>query len=190
MDLSEVADVAIMLFVEKKIDKALKREKILLDRSNPLEDLLPEEVKDRYRFFPETIYDICKLLAPQLKRKTKRSAAFPVLWQILIALRYFASGSDYIVVGDTFNISKPSVCRCVWDVAIALARLTNRVIKLPNEETMLEYKRMFFAICGIPNITGAVDGCLIRIMSQQRTHMNSSVEKVGQLSTFRYNVVL
>ena len=80
---TEVADVALMMLTEKRIDKAMKRERVLVDRSNPLEDLLPGQVKDRYRFFPETIYEICRLLNTQLQRKTKRSAALPVLWQVL-----------------------------------------------------------------------------------------------------------
>ena len=167
----EAGDVLLMMATEKQINKAMKREKVLVDRSNPLENLLPDEVKGRFRFLPETIYDICKLIGDKLMRNTKRSASLPVLWQILIALRYFATGADYIVIADTFKISKSSVCRCVWSVAVTLANLTHQVIRLPNAQTMLEYKRSFFAIGGIPNITGAVDGCLIRIMRPtENTH--------------------
>ena len=91
--------------------------------------------------------------------------------QILIALRYLATGADFIVIADIFRISKSSVCRCVWAVATALARLSNRIIKFPNQRTLLDYKRSFFSIGGIPNIIGAVDGCLIRIMRPtENTH--------------------
>ena len=171
MEFDEVIEVCLLFTIERTIDKALKRERVLVDRSNPIEDLLPDQVKARYRFFPETIYQICNLLQPQLVRKTKRSASFPVLWQILIALRYLASGCDFIVIADTMGVSKSSVCRCVWAVAIALCKLSNRIVKFPSDRTMLEYRRSFFAIGGIPNITGAVDGCLVRIMRPtENTH--------------------
>ena len=167
----DVAEVFMMFAMEKMIDKAMKRERIMIDRFNPLEDLLPEQVKDWFRFFPETIYEICRLLSGVLQRQTKRSSSFPVLWQVLIAIKYFATGADYVTVGDTFNVSKPSVCHCIWSVAKALARLSNRVVKFPTQNTLLEYKRAFFALGGIPNITGAVDGCLIRIMRPtENTH--------------------
>ena len=167
----EVGDVALLFSIEKSLDKALKRERVLVDRSNPLESLLPEDVKGRYRFYPKTIYDICGLLKDQLRRRTRHSASFPVLWQILIALRYFASGADFIVIAYLFRISKSSVCRCVWSVAIALCRLSNRVIKMPSDKTLLEYRRSFFTMGGIPNITGIVDGCLVRIMRPtENTH--------------------
>ena len=169
--MNEPADILLLFSVEKQLNKALKRERVLVDRCNPLEHLLPDEVKAKYRFYPKTIYDICSLIGMELKRKTKRSASLPILWQVLIALRYFASGCEYQVIADTLQVSKPSVCRCVWSVSVALAKLLERVIQVPSDETLLEYKRSYFAIGGIPNITGAVDGCLIRIMRpSENTH--------------------
>ena len=141
-----MADILLMSAVEKSIDKALMRERVLKDRSNPIENLLPEQVKSRYRFLPETIYDICKLIRTRLVRPTRRSCALPVIWQVLIALRYFATGSKYLVVADTLNVSKSSVCRCVWNVALALARLSSQVIKFPNATTRLEIKRSFYIL--------------------------------------------
>ena len=166
-----MAVVLLMLHVEKTINKAMKREIVLKDRSNPLENYLPDVVKEKYRFLPQTIYDLCGLIGGALKRRTKRSAAFPILWQVLIALRYLATGADYIVIADTFKISKSSVCRCVWAVCTEIAKKTSALIRLPNKQTQLEYKRAFYAMCGIPSITGAVDGCLIKIMRPtENTH--------------------
>ena len=87
-----------------------------------------------------------------------------MLWQVLIALRYFATGSNYIVIGDTFGVSKSSVCRCINQVANCFATKSRQFIRIPNANTLLEIKRAFFSLGGIPNVTGAVDGCLIKVM--------------------------
>ena len=84
--MAEGADVKLLFAAEKSLDKALMRERVLKDRSNPLENLLPNQVKSQYRFFPQTIYEICKIVRPCIERATKRSAALPVLWQVLITL--------------------------------------------------------------------------------------------------------
>ena len=162
--MADIADVVLLIAAENAVSKALKREKLLKDRLNPLENLLPDEVKARYRFFPETIYKICRIVRPAIVRKTKRSAALPVLWQVLLALRFYTTGSYYLVVGDTMKVSKSSVCRCIYSVSMALADKSADVIRLPNRKTCLQLKRAFYALGGIPNVTGCVDGCLIEIL--------------------------
>ena len=162
--MADIGDVVLLMQTEKALDKALKRERLIKDRSNPLEKLLPDQVKARYRFYPETIYEICKIVRPAVVRKTKRSSALPVLWQVLLALRFFATGSYYLVLGDTMHVSKSSVCRCVYNIAKVLVDIRRKVIKFPNTQTRLQIKRAFYALGGIPNVTGCVDGCLIEIL--------------------------
>ena len=163
--MDDVADVCLMFHTEKVIDKALKCERLPKVRHNPIENLLPEEVKDRYRFEPQTIYEICNLVRAKLVRKTRRSVALPVLWQVLIALRYLATGSPYSVIADTFKVSKPTVCRCVWAFCSAVTSLSRKFIKMPQtKRAKLNIKRAFYKLGGIPNVTGCVDGSLIKIM--------------------------
>ena len=163
--MADPADIILLLHNEKVIDKAIKRERLPKKRENPLQNLLPEEVKDRYRFYPETIKFICKIVRSKLRHQTKRSVALPVLWQVLIALRYLATGSPYAVIADTFKVSKTTVCRCVWAVTSCLASKSKKYIRMPqSKKTRLDIKRAFYKIGGIPNVTGCVDGCLIRVM--------------------------
>ena len=37
-------------------------ERVLKDKSNSLEELLPQQVKDRYQYFPETVYELCNIV--------------------------------------------------------------------------------------------------------------------------------
>ena len=68
-----------------------------------------EELRSRYRFGLESIIYITNLLEASLRRKTKRNNPLSVLQQVLIALRFYASGSFLQVVGDTVGVDKSTV---------------------------------------------------------------------------------
>ena len=77
-------------------DNALKTP-FLRDASNPIEDLSNERVKLWFRFEKQSIYDLCRVLSKSLKRPTFRKCSLPVIYQVLVVLRFLASGSYYHV---------------------------------------------------------------------------------------------
>ena len=79
-----------------------------------------EELRARYRFGKESINYITNLLADNLRRKTNRNHPLSALQQVLIALRFYASGSFLQVVGDTVGVNKSTVSRVVANVSLAL----------------------------------------------------------------------
>ena len=84
--------------------------------------------------------------------------------QLLVALRFFATGSFYSIHGDLHDVSIPSVSRIVRRVCGAINILANRVIKFPvQQQDVMRTQREFFAIAGFPKIVGAVDGSHIRL---------------------------
>lgn len=60
-----------------------------------------EELRARYRFGSESIQFITNLIETDLRRKTNRSHALRPIDQVLIALRFYASGNFLQVIGDT-----------------------------------------------------------------------------------------
>ena len=70
----------------------LIRQRLFKDRQNPLECLAPAEVRQKFRFFPHTIMQICELLNDKLKHGCKRSNPLTVLQQVCVALLYYGSG--------------------------------------------------------------------------------------------------
>ena len=76
-----------------------------------------EELRARYRFGRESINFILSLIEDDLKRKTKRSHAIPPVTQLLIALRFYASGSFLQVIGDSEGADKSTVSRAVHTVS-------------------------------------------------------------------------
>lgn len=148
---------------EKRLKREIRIEKYLRDRMNPLENLLPHEVKANYRFAPETIMYLVRLLGPALERRTKRSMALPVYLQVLVALRFLGTGSHFKVIADSLQVCKSTVSVCVQQTIHELVKLSRREIVFPSMSSLVNIKTAFKAVAGIPNICGVVDGCFIRI---------------------------
>ena len=82
------------------------------------------ELCARYRFGRESILFITNLVARDISRNTRRNHALHPLHQVLVALRFYASGSFLQVIGDTFGIDKSTVSRVINDVTQALISKT------------------------------------------------------------------
>lgn len=80
--------------------RALRRERRFRDRLDPLE-LSDSELIQKYRFPRQELTLLFQELQPQLERRTRRSQALPTHTQVLLALRFLASGSFQHVIGDT-----------------------------------------------------------------------------------------
>ena len=88
--------------------------KFRLSNNSLIDDYTDEELRARYRFDRQSILYITNLLARDLRRSTARNHALTPLHQILIALRFFASGSLLQVIGDTVGVDKSTVSRAVY----------------------------------------------------------------------------
>ena len=81
------------------------------------------------------------------QRPTLRSSAFPVSLQIMVALRYYATGSCQSVIGDVHHISRQSVSYILQDVTECLNNVAKQYIYMPtNEDHLNKIKRDFHDI--------------------------------------------
>jgi hypothetical protein len=125
-----------------------------------------DELIARYRLDRASIIELCRDLDIYLKRLTKRSNSLPVSLQVLIALRYYATGTFLSMVGDGHSVGKMSSSRSIHRVTSALLRQTHRHISFPT--TALEQRQVkiqFFQISEFPRVLGCIDGSLISIRS-------------------------
>jgi hypothetical protein len=157
-------DTILIRDADRRFNQCLGRERMFRDRENPLEVMLPEECKNQYRFYPDTIDYLTKRLAPVLRQSTRRNNALLPITQVLIALEYLASGSFYRIVGSLGLISKSSVCKTLHKVLGAICDLSDTEIVFPADAALPAIHQKFFATAGIPSVSGVVDGCLIEIM--------------------------
>ena len=64
-----------------------------------------EELRERYRFGRKSIMFLSDLVRNDLEREIRRNHALTVEQQVMITLRFLASGSFLQVIGDTLGIA-------------------------------------------------------------------------------------
>ncbi|XP_028415792.1 putative nuclease HARBI1 [Dendronephthya gigantea] len=134
------------------------------------------QLRARYRFGRNAINYITNLLYDDLVRDTQRGHALSPDSQVLIALRFYATGSFLQVVGDTFGVDKGTVSRVVRDVSLALNRRQQEFIKWPTNVEIADIKNNFFALAGFPCVIGCIDCTHIRIQAPY-VHENNYVNR-------------
>jgi hypothetical protein len=147
------------------IERLLRRERVYRHRVNPLDIFSDSEIFMRYRFSRQGIVFLCNLLNDSIAPVTYRSQSIPVPIQILVTLRFLATGSMQLTVSDTFGISQPSVSRIVRKVVRALNRFQNHFIKFPSNNELPIIKQGFFRYRSFPNVIGIIDCSQIRIQA-------------------------
>lgn len=81
-----------------------------------------------------------------------------------MALRFYASGSLYIVMGDTQFASKATICRVVGKVSEAIASLNDRYISFPTNNEAKIIAQHFYTYAGFPGVCGTIDCTHIPIL--------------------------
>ncbi|KAL3871268.1 hypothetical protein ACJMK2_039275 [Sinanodonta woodiana] len=143
----------------------LLERRTIRDRGNPM-DVDDTVLFARYKFTRLTILFIVDIVTEKLDSAlTKRSMALTPLHKVLVALRFFATGAHFRLIGESLGVSVATVCRCVFEVARALVRQAKKFIQFPREESTSSVKQGFYRISGFPNVIGAIDGTLIRIQA-------------------------
>jgi len=113
----------LLLLAARENQRKLPKPRVFRDRTQPLDSLDDDKLVSRYRLSRHCI--ICRPVRPaDLERSTTRSNALSVSTQVLVALRYFATGSFQQVAGNLHGISQSSVSRCVTGVGNAQSRRT------------------------------------------------------------------
>ena len=112
---------------------SLRRERSFRNRVNPLELYATNELYDRFRFTRHGIAFLANLIQGALRNQTERSFAVPPIIKLLLTLRFLATGSFQIVLGDDCGISQPTVSSIVWRIIAAIAALAPPFIKYPRD---------------------------------------------------------
>ena len=144
--------------------RALRRQRIFRDRNNPLDYLPEEDIIQRYRLTRQLILQVCDMVRDDIERPTNRSSPLPVSLQVMVALRFYATGTFQSVVGDIHMISKASVSRTVHAVSGAIARKCQEFISMPtSRQDLAHVSAQFRQLSVLPNVFGAVDGTHIPV---------------------------
>ena len=89
--------------------RQLRRNRVFRDKLNPLDVYDDIELFERFRFGRIDILRIVEEIRADLSFGYRRKGYLSPELQVLTALRFFASGSFQIVVGDTIRAQKSTV---------------------------------------------------------------------------------
>lgn len=102
----------------------------------------------------------------KLEHGTNRKADLTPMNQLLVTLRFYATGTFQLVVGDTFHVDKSTVCRTVHRVTRAIASLRSKYVKFPvTQQQRRDVMSGFYASSKLPGVIGAVDCTHVPIQS-------------------------
>uniref|UniRef100_A0A672LWG1 Putative nuclease HARBI1 n=1 Tax=Sinocyclocheilus grahami TaxID=75366 RepID=A0A672LWG1_SINGR len=116
------------------------------EHAKPLEQYTSEELYARFRFGRDDIKYIADLVRPTLQHQTQRSHALSVEEQCLIALRFYACGTFYQVIGDNMGVRKATVSNVVKAIQLRLST-------------------SFFQMGNMPSTIGAIDCTHVHIQA-------------------------
>ncbi|XP_046397684.1 uncharacterized protein LOC124164404 [Ischnura elegans] len=115
----------------------------LRDRQNPIEFYSEAEFLQRYRFSKRTVSDV---LLPYVRseRLSNRGLPIPDILKLLIALRFYATGSFQLVCGDLAGVTQGTVSKIIKSISNDLVAVLPRYMKLPSsDEDTARCKRSF-----------------------------------------------
>ena len=136
------------------------------DRVDPLQIYDDVDLVAKYRFRRADITLIINQIEGDLQHGSNRNGALSPTMQLLVALRFYASGSFQSVIGDGVHVSPSTVCRCIRRVSLALTRLFNNYVILPhNEQYSRRIKEDFGDIADFPDVISCIDGTQIPIQA-------------------------
>lgn len=136
----------------------------LRDRSNPIEEFSDVEFSKRFRFSKVSFLYILNIVSENLKVSCERSYSIPPRLQLLITLRFYATGTFQMTDGDLFGVHQTSVCRIVHRTSEAIAKLRSRFVKFPNSSEQQILKSQFHKIANFPGVIGCIDGTHIELL--------------------------
>ncbi|KAJ8965440.1 hypothetical protein NQ314_004130 [Rhamnusium bicolor] len=127
-------------------------------RNDPFEEYSESEFRDRFRFTKDTVNYLAEIIRHDIEPTTLRNRSLSVAEQLLITLRFYATGSFQILIGDDLKVHKSTVCRDLKKVTYAIARLAPQFINMPvTDEEIRQVKSEFYNIRRFPNVLGCID---------------------------------
>lgn len=167
MDLNELVEVfndndeEIIMFIQNL------RTYTIRERPDHFNIWSDDEFFNRFRFKKDTIRNLLPQIEEYLRHNNEQYHEIGAAAQLLLTIRFYATGQFYIATGDFGGIHKTTAGRIISRVTNALVTLRPRLIRFPDdEEGKNQIKAGFYGLAQFPNVIGAIDGTHIPIQSR------------------------
>lgn len=140
------------------------------------------DLVSRFRFRRNDIDFIVNIIEDDIRHNTDKNHALSPSQQLLVALRFYASGSFYNVIGDSIHVSAPTVCQIIRRVSLALSARLDAHVNISNvPEYARQMKAKFSDMAGFPGVLFCIDGSHIEIQAPSEDE-NDYVNRKGRHS--------
>ncbi|XP_049864948.1 putative nuclease HARBI1 [Pectinophora gossypiella] len=156
--------------------------KYIRDAQNPLECYDEEQFQKRFRFRKDTVVHMILPLIGLQSNVTNKGLPLPPILQLLIALRFYATGNFQIVCGDLHKISQPVVSKIVAKLSKILAMKVVEFIKFPGAHERANVKRAFYQRAQFPGVIGCIDCTHVPIKNPSRENGELFRNRKGEFS--------
>ena len=146
------------IYMQRDTRRALRRERLYRDVSNPLEVYDEVEIKNLFHFERVHIISITEDVNEDLQPVTGRSLALAPLQQVFIAPRFSATGCMQLSLAAWINVHQSPVCREVWAITGALLQTEHDSFRIVGSNKIGFYHKF-----NLPNIVGCINCMHIRI---------------------------
>ncbi|XP_033228877.1 putative nuclease HARBI1 [Belonocnema kinseyi] len=143
---------------DEMLNHVQRRPRIFRERVNYFETMDDFDFFTLFRLTKITVETLLLQIEESLQHATERNNAIPPRIQLLLALRYYATGSHLIAAGDFSGVSKTSAHRIVHRVTAAIAGLAREDIEMPSTEAQVTAAQVdFYTIARFPKVISALD---------------------------------
>ncbi|XP_036343191.1 putative nuclease HARBI1 isoform X2 [Rhagoletis pomonella] len=120
----------------------------------------------RFRLSKESFLYVLTKIEAKIRSSSERNCPLSPTEMLLLALRFYASGSFLISIADFCGVSVATASRVVNKVSNAIASISKDFIKMPNTSTEIENANTsFHQIAKFPKVIGCIDCTHVRIQS-------------------------
>ncbi|KAE8739090.1 hypothetical protein FOCC_FOCC015413 [Frankliniella occidentalis] len=148
-------------------DMPARRPRLIKERIPHFDDLDDVDFVRRFRLSKQSVLHVLDQIENSLEYPNfeKNQSVSPVN-QLLLCLRYYATGCSQLSAGDFSGVSEPTAHRIVHRVTRAIALLYKDHIYVPYDDAEIAKTQLdFYQIAKFPRVLGAVDCTHIKIRS-------------------------
>ncbi|XP_067214514.1 putative nuclease HARBI1 [Linepithema humile] len=146
--------------------KNFKKLHIIKLRNNYFNICEEKDFQRRFVISKKSFEMLLQKIENKIQYNTNRNAAIPPVIQLLVTLRFYATGCFLITAADFCGISETSAHKIIHRVSPEIAALRNDFIKLPLlSEEIRENEQKFFKVAKFIRVIGCMDCTHIKVES-------------------------
>ena len=152
-----MADYIDLVHDIERVERLIRRQPLLRDRTNPFEMYDDDGFLYRFRVTRHMALELLQTLDGALAGVQNKVWSIPPMIQLLVTLQFYGSGTFLRNDADIFGIHISNVSRIITRCSRALAGLKQRYITFPQDDEVNHIQEGFHGIAGLPGVIGVID---------------------------------